>query len=76
VADIITDGRYTVILSAIISIADQLSSDLVVEGVETIEQMTLLNKLGAKVYQGFYFSESLTATDLISFIVSHWDISI
>jgi EAL domain-containing protein (putative c-di-GMP-specific phosphodiesterase class I) len=76
VADIITDGRYTVILSAIISIADQLSSNLVVEGVETIEQMTLLNKLGAKVYQGFYFSESLTATDLISFIVSHWDISI
>jgi EAL domain-containing protein (putative c-di-GMP-specific phosphodiesterase class I) len=76
VDDIITDGRYTVILSAIISIADQLNSDLVVEGVETIEQMTLLNKLGAKVYQGFYFSESLTATDLISFIVSHWDISI
>ena len=74
--DIITDGRYTVILSAIISIADQLSSNLVVEGVETIEQMTLLNKLGAKVYQGFYFSESLTATDLISFIVSHWDFSI
>jgi diguanylate cyclase (GGDEF)-like protein/PAS domain S-box-containing protein len=69
--DIVTDERNEVILSAIVDIADKLNLDLVVEGVETIEQTTLLDKLGAKVYQGFYFSKPLTETELIDFIALH-----
>lgn len=69
--DIVADERNGVILTAIIDIADKLNLNLVVEGVETIEQITLLNKLGAKVYQGFYFSKPLTEPNLVKFITSH-----
>jgi diguanylate cyclase (GGDEF)-like protein/PAS domain S-box-containing protein len=72
--DIVADERNEVILSAIIGIADKLNLDLVVEGVETIEQTTLLNKLGAKVYQGFYFSKPLTEHNLVEFIASRREI--
>jgi EAL domain-containing protein (putative c-di-GMP-specific phosphodiesterase class I) len=70
----VADERNEVILSAIIGIADKLNLDLVVEGVETIEQTTLLNKLGAKVYQGFYFSKPLTEHNLVEFIASRREI--
>jgi diguanylate cyclase (GGDEF)-like protein/PAS domain S-box-containing protein len=71
VDDIVTDKRNEVILTAIIGIADKLKLDLVVEGVETIEQTIFLNKLGANVYQGFYFSKPLTETKLVKFITSN-----
>ena len=74
--DIVADERNEVILSAIIGTADKLNLDLVVEGVETIEKITLLNKLGAKTYQGFYFSQPLTELNLISFITSQRERSI
>lgn len=71
VDDIVTDKRNEVILTAIIGIADKLKLDLVVEGVETIEQTIFLDKLGAKVYQGFYFSKPLTETKLVKFITAN-----
>lgn len=69
--DIVEDKRNTAILNAIISISTELDLNLIIEGVETIDQVKLLNKLGAEVYQGFYFSKPLSETDLISFIASH-----
>jgi EAL domain-containing protein (putative c-di-GMP-specific phosphodiesterase class I) len=66
--DIVEDDRNIVILNAIIAIARGLKLKLVVEGVESLDQVTLLNELGAKVYQGFYFSKPLSETDLIRFI--------
>lgn len=69
--DIVQDKRNSVILNAIINIAAELNLNLIIEGVETIEQVTLLNNIGAKVYQGFYFSKPLSETDLVSFFESH-----
>jgi diguanylate cyclase (GGDEF)-like protein/PAS domain S-box-containing protein len=69
--DIVKDKRNTAILTAIIGIATELDLNLVIEGVESIDQVTLLKKLGAEVYQGFYFSKPLGETDLISFVLSH-----
>jgi len=66
--DIVEDDRNIVILNAIIAIAQGLELKLVIEGVESLDQVTLLNELGAKVYQGFYFSKPLSETDLIRFI--------
>ena len=69
--NIVDDNRNVVILTAIITIARDLDLELVIEGVECLEQVTLLNKLGARVYQGFHFSKPLAENDLISFIASH-----
>ncbi len=47
--DIVDDKRNVAILTAIITIAEDLDLRLVIEGVESIEQVTLLNELGARV---------------------------
>jgi diguanylate cyclase (GGDEF)-like protein/PAS domain S-box-containing protein len=68
--DISVDQRNEIILSAIITTASKLDLNLVVEGVESIEQVNFLNDLGAKIYQGFYFSKPLSEEALISFVKS------
>jgi diguanylate cyclase (GGDEF)-like protein/PAS domain S-box-containing protein len=68
--DIVEDKRNTAILDAIISIALALELSLVVEGVETLEQVQVLNALGAKVFQGFYFSKPLCEEDLSKYMAS------
>ncbi|MCC5451075.1 EAL domain-containing protein [Rheinheimera sp. UJ51] len=69
--DIVEDRRNEVILEAIIKITQKLNLDLVIEGVESIAQVSLLNELGAKVYQGFYFSKPLSEIDFLSYAQSH-----
>jgi diguanylate cyclase (GGDEF)-like protein/PAS domain S-box-containing protein len=69
--NIVEDNRNVVILNAIITIARDLDLKLVIEGVESLDQVTLLNKLGAEAYQGFYFSKPLSESDLTSFIASY-----
>jgi diguanylate cyclase (GGDEF)-like protein len=49
------------IVRAIISLAHGLRIKVVAEGVETAEQVALLQKLGCDQYQGFYFSPPVTA---------------
>jgi len=46
-------------ISAIISIAKSFDLNIVAEGVETLEQIAFLNRIGCDVYQGFYFQEAL-----------------
>lgn len=48
------------ITEAIISIAKALNLQTVAEGVETTEQMEMLNKMGCDLIQGFYYSKPLS----------------
>lgn len=49
------DGRRVKVVRSIIAMADALHVPVVVEGVETPQQVALLRKLGAQFAQGFYF---------------------
>jgi EAL domain-containing protein (putative c-di-GMP-specific phosphodiesterase class I) len=52
------------LLRAINSMAESLHLDVVAEGVETQEQMDLLNELGCGFAQGFYFCRPMSAERL------------
>lgn len=47
------------ILKAIINMAKAIGSDIITEGVETLEQLEFLNSAGCNVFQGYYFDKPL-----------------
>ena len=51
-------------VEGIIAIGKKLNFIIVAEGVETIEQLNELNKMGCDVYQGYYFAKPLNILDL------------
>ena len=60
------------IISAIIAVAKSLGFNVVAEGVETEEQLSVLNEMGCNEIQGFYFFKAFTF-DEISGILSGSD---
>ncbi|MCW9027368.1 MAG: EAL domain-containing protein, partial [Kangiella sp.] len=63
------DSQSDLALSkAIIDIGKEFQLKVVAEGVETKEQLDLLNKHGCFQVQGFLFSKPLTATELDVFV--------
>ena len=59
------DDRALALFRSILSIAEALSLDVVVEGVETREQAEILVELGCLVAQGFYFAHPRPAEELV-----------
>jgi EAL domain-containing protein (putative c-di-GMP-specific phosphodiesterase class I) len=54
----------SVVTQAIIAMAHGLKLDVIAEGVETLEQRSLLEAQGCDQIQGFLVSEPLTADEL------------
>jgi diguanylate cyclase (GGDEF)-like protein/PAS domain S-box-containing protein len=61
ISDMGDDGEGMEIARTILPMANNLRLDVVAEGVETIQQVSLLRKLHCKYGQGFYFSQPLSA---------------
>ncbi|MEM7582701.1 MAG: EAL domain-containing protein [Acidobacteriota bacterium] len=62
-------GRDIEVVSAVSALGERLGLEVVAEGVETVEQLEQLRKLGLTQAQGFFFSEPLPsdrATDLLA----------
>jgi len=59
------------LVKAIIAMAQSLGLAVVAEGVETKEQITLLNELECDHLQGFYYSKAVTANQLIDFSTNY-----
>lgn len=56
------------IVKAILDLCKRLDVRVVAEGVETKEQLEIMNKLGADYYQGWYFSKALPNDRLLQYI--------
>ncbi len=56
-----SDIRAAALFSSIVSIAQALSLDVIVEGIETAEQAEIVVQLGCQVAQGFYFARPQNA---------------
>ncbi len=59
----VADKRGEAILSSVIRMAADLGSQTVAEGVETVEQMELLQSLGCDRFQGYLFGRPLPLAD-------------
>jgi len=62
--DILTDPTDAAIVSAIISLAHTLGLAATAEGVESEEQMRMLQDFGCDLLQGYYFSKPVPAGEM------------
>ena len=62
------DNNAALLVKTIVAMAQSLNKDLVAEGIETKEQMTLLNSFGCHQAQGFLFSHPLPFFELCSLL--------
>jgi diguanylate cyclase (GGDEF)-like protein/PAS domain S-box-containing protein len=70
VRQITTKPNETMIVSAIISMAQSLSLRVIAEGVETAEELAFLQAHGCEEAQGYYFSRPIPATAFASLLKS------
>ena len=70
IKELMTRPDDAAIVKAIISLAHGLRLKVVAEGVETHEQLTLLQSLGCDQYQGFLFSPPLPAPEFAELVRS------
>lgn len=70
VADITHDKSDLSITKAIVEMAHGLGMTAIAEGVETVEQLKLLQDMGCDEIQGYFYSRPLTADDFGRFIHS------
>ncbi len=58
------------IVSTIIAISQQMHLNVVAEGVETVEQLQALEKMGCHEAQGYYFSRPVSGPDILRYLAS------
>lgn len=68
VRDCIADSKSRAIVKAIISMADGLGLSTIAEGVENHEQLTFLQNLGCRVFQGYLFSKPVAIDEFEAFL--------
>ncbi len=59
------------LVKAVIAMAKDLDLKLVAEGVETKEQVTILQDMGCDIIQGYYFSKPLCENDFIALLLKN-----
>jgi diguanylate cyclase (GGDEF)-like protein/PAS domain S-box-containing protein len=69
VRDILTDPNDAAIAKTIVALGHSLGLSIIAEGVETEEQLTFLAVNGCNAYQGYLFSQPLSAHDLELFVI-------
>lgn len=62
------------IIDMVINITKKLEIDLIIEGVETIEDIKYLENKNSYVYQGFYISRAIKANEAIKLLVNKFKI--
>jgi EAL domain-containing protein (putative c-di-GMP-specific phosphodiesterase class I) len=70
IAGITTRERERIVVKALIRLARELDLKILVEGVESAEQLALLSAWGCDLYQGFFGAGALTHEELMSFVAA------
>lgn len=67
VANLARDAKARAIVSSIVSMGREARITIVAEGVETAQDMEILNKIGCDELQGYYFSRPIPLSNLLEF---------
>ncbi len=70
IADIVTGRRDRIVVRALIRLARELDLQLLVEGVESADQLALLADWGCDLYQGFVGARALSEAELARFVAA------
>ena len=68
IRDITTDPNDAQLVETIILMAKNLNIGVVAEGVETEEQLDMLNQFGCRLVQGYYFARPMPTEDLAGYL--------
>jgi EAL domain-containing protein (putative c-di-GMP-specific phosphodiesterase class I) len=68
IADIVGGSRDRIVVKAMIQLARELRLKVIVEGVESPDQLALLAEWGCDLYQGFLGAGALDEADLVRFV--------
>lgn len=71
VSQMMTLERSLSIVKTLIYLANALNLNLIAEGIETKDQLELLNKMGVQMGQGYYFSKAVPYDDFINLLRPH-----
>lgn len=64
--------RYKSVVKTIVNLSHELDLQVIAEGVENVEQLTLLKEMGCDEVQGFYFSKPLAADEFKQWVLKSW----
>ena len=67
---ILVDKNDTAISQTIMALAQALGIDVIAEGVEELEQLDCLRKMGCHSFQGFYYSKPLCIDEFEKYVSS------
>ncbi len=62
------DPKTIVFIASIVQMAQALRKELVIEGVETAEELALVRSINARIIQGFYISKPLRRGQIVQYI--------
>ena len=55
--------KSKIILNSVVQMAKEMGMPVITEGVETIEQVNMLAKMGCDTFQGYYFSKPISVVE-------------
>ncbi len=68
--------RYKVMISSLVEMIKKLDFEVVVEGIETIDQIKFLSSMNIDYYQGFYYCKPLSANEFRNFLLLNYPSSV
>lgn len=75
ISDASLGRNFAALLHAIVTLAEHLDLQVVAEGIETPDQLSILQALGCHLGQGFFFAKPMLSEQLEGFLASRSDVS-
>jgi EAL domain-containing protein (putative c-di-GMP-specific phosphodiesterase class I) len=69
--NVVDNPDYAAIINAVVTLAHKLRLELIAEGVETLDQMSMLKSMGCNFAQGYFFQRPLSCDQALEYVQKH-----